>query len=306
MARETIDLDGQAVKLSSLDKVYYPDAGITKGDVVDYYHRVAPTMLPHLRDRPLSMQRFPDGIAAPGFYQKEAPDHFPDWIRRVPVLVEEEGQEQPQVVCDGAATLVYLANQGCITPHLWLSRAGKLRHPDKLIFDLDPPGGDFRVVREAALALRELLTELELPAFLMTTGSKGLHVALPLDGRVTFDDTRDVARDVAGLLVKREPKRYTLELRKDAREGRLFLDYLRNAYAATSVAPYALRARPGAPVATPLDWDELDDAGLHAGTYTIKNIFRRLEERDPWRDFFQEPCALGEARRRLKRMQAEG
>lgn len=306
MARETIDVDGQAVKLSSLDKVYYPDEGITKGDVVDYYHRVAPTMLPHLRDRPLSMQRFPDGIAAPGFYQKEVPDYFPDWIRRVPVLVEEEGQEQPQVVCDDAATLVYLANQGCITPHLWLSRAGSLRNPDKLIFDLDPPGGDFQVVREAALALRELLTGLDLPAFLMTTGSKGLHVALPLDGRATFDDTRDLARDIAGLLAAREPKRYTLELRKDAREGRLFLDYLRNAYAATSVAPYALRARPGAPVATPLDWDELDDARLHAGTYTIKNIFRRLEERDPWHDFFQEPCALGEARRRLERMQAEG
>ena len=306
MARETIDVDGQAVKLSSLDKVYYPDEGITKGDVVDYYHRVAPTMLPHLRDRPLSMQRFPDGIAAPGFYQKEAPDYFPDWIRRVPVLVEEEGQEQPQVVCDDAATLVYLANQGCITTHLWLSRAGNLRNPDKLIFDLDPPGGNFQVVREAALALRELLTELDLPAFLMTTGSKGLHVALPLDGRATFDDTRDLARDIAGLLAAREPKRYTLELRKDAREGRLFLDYLRNAYAATSVAPYALRARPGAPVATPLDWDELDDARLHAGIYTIKNVFRRLEERDPWHDFFQEPCALGEARRRLERMQAEG
>lgn len=306
MARETIELDGQSVKLSSLDKVYYPDDGITKGDVVDYYRRVAPTMLPHLRDRPLNMQRFPDGIAASGFYQKEVPDYFPAWIRRVPVLVEEEGQEQPQVVCDDTATLVYLANQGCITPHLWLSRAGSLRNPDKLIFDLDPPGGDFQVVREAALALRALLAELDLPAFIMTTGSKGLHVALPLDGRATFDDTRELARDIAGLLAAREPKRYTLELRKDAREGRLFLDYLRNAYAATSVAPYALRARPGAPVATPLDWEELDDDGLHAGSYTIKNIFRRLEKRDPWRDFFREPCVLGEARRRLERMREEG
>lgn len=306
MARETIELDGQTVELSNLDKVYYPDAGLTKGDVVDYYRRVAPAMLPHLRDRPLNMQRFPNGIAAPGFYQKEVPDYFPSWIRRVPVLVEEEGQEQPQVVCDDAATLVYLANQGCITPHAWLSRAASQRHPDKLIFDLDPPGGDFKVVRQAALALRALLSELELPAFLMTTGSKGLHVALPLDGRATFDATRDLARDVAAVLVAREPERYTLELRKDEREGRLFLDYLRNAYAATSVAPYALRARPGAPVATPLDWDELDDRKLHAGTYTIKNILQRLEDRDPWRDFFRKPCALDKARRRLERMQTEG
>jgi bifunctional non-homologous end joining protein LigD len=304
MARRTIDLNGRVIELSSQQKVYFPDAGLTKGDVVDYYRRIAPTMLPHLQDRPLSMQRFPEGIASPGFYQKEVPEYFPGWIRRVAVMVEEEGQEQPQVVCDDAATLVYLANQGCITPHAWLSRAGNLRRPDKLIFDLDPPGGDFQVVRAAAQALRELLSELELPSFLMTTGSKGLHVALPLDGRASYERTREFARDVAAQLVARDPERYTLELRKDAREGRLFLDYLRNAYAATSVAPYAVRARPGAPVATPLDWDELGNRDLHSATYTLENIFRRLgQKQDPWRDFYRVPRALDEARRRLERIQ---
>jgi bifunctional non-homologous end joining protein LigD len=307
MGRPTIELDGQTVELSNQQKVYFPEAGLTKGDLVDYYRRIAPTMLPHLQDRPLSMQRFPEGISTPGFYQKEVPEYFPSWIRRAAVLVEEEGQEQPQVVCDNAATLVYLANQGCITPHLWLSRAGNLRLPDKLIFDLDPPGGDFQVVRSAALALRELLSELELPSFLMTTGSKGLHVALPLDGRAGYEATRQFARDVAEVLVARHPERYTLELRKNAREGRLFLDYLRNAYAATSVAPYAVRARAGAPVATPLDWDELGNRDLHSATYTIENIFRRLgQKQDPWRDFFQVPCVLDQARRRLERMQAGG
>ena len=307
MARPTIELDGQAVELSSLDKVYFPEDGLTKGDLVDYYRRVAATMLPHLWDRPLSMQRFPEGIAAPGFYQKEAPDYFPRWIRRVPVPVKEEGQEQPQVVCDDAATLVYLANQGCITPHVWLSRTASLRHPDKLILDLDPPGEDFQVVRTAALALRDLLSELELPSFVMTTGSKGLHVALPLDGRATFEDSRAFARDVAALLVAMYPERYTLELRKGAREGRLFLDYLRNGTSATSVAPYAVRARRGAPVATPLDWGELKDRGLHSASYTIGNVFRRLGQKDdPWRDFYQAPCALDGARRRLERLQAPG
>lgn len=307
MGRPTIELDGQTVELSNQQKVYFPEAGLTKGDLVDYYRRIAPTMLPHLQDRPLSMQRFPEGISTPGFYQKEVPEYFPSWIRRAAVLVEEEGQEQPQVVCDNAATLVYLANQGCITPHLWLSRAGNLRRPDKLIFDLDPPGGDFQVVRSAALALRELLSELELPSFLMTTGSKGLHVALPLDGRAGYEATRQFARDVAEVLVARHPERYTLELRKNAREGRLLLDYLRNAYAATSVAPYAVRARAGAPVATPLDWDELGNRDLHSATYTIENIFRRLgQKQDPWRDFFQVPCVLDQARRRLERMQARG
>jgi bifunctional non-homologous end joining protein LigD len=307
MGRQTVELDGRTVELSSLDKTYFPESGLTKGDLVDYYRRVAPTMLPHLRDRPLSMQRFPEGIAAAGFYQKEVPEYFPRWIRRLPVLVEEEGREQPQVVCNDAATLVYLANQGVITPHTWLSREASLRQPDKLIFDLDPPGGDFQTVRAAALALRDLLSELELPSFLMTTGSKGLHVALPLDGRAGYDATRDFARDVAALLVARHPERYTLELRKDARQGRLFLDYLRNAYAATSVAPYAVRARPGAPVATPLAWDELEKRDLHSEYYTLKNIFRRLaQKQDPWQEFYAEPCSLEEARRRLEKMQTRG
>lgn len=307
MVRQTLELDDQTVELSSLDKIYFPESGLTKGDLVDYYRRIAPAMLPHLRDRPISMQRFPDGIAASGFYQKEVPDYFPGWVRRVPVMVEEEGQEQPQVACDDAATLVYVANQGCITPHIWLSRAGSLRRPDKLIFDLDPPGGDFQVVRTAALALYEVLSELDLPSFLMTTGSKGLHVALPLDGKADFYATRGFARDLAALLVAREPERYTLELRKNARQGRLFLDYLRNAYAATSVSPYAVRALPGAPVATPLDWDELRNRDLHSGYYTIDNIFRRLgQKEDPWRSFYQAPCNLDDARRRLERMGTGG
>ncbi|MGH2537355.1 MAG: DNA polymerase domain-containing protein, partial [Candidatus Promineifilaceae bacterium] len=261
--------------------------------------------------RPLSMQRFPDGIGEKGFYQKEAPGYFPAWIRRASIRVEGTGENQPQVICDEAATLVYLANQNCITPHLWLSRLGgragpePLDHPDRLIFDLDPPAGAFELARAAAASLRALLEELGLAAFLMTTGSRGLHVAAPLDGRADFDAARAFAHQVAQRLARRKPDKLTTETRKAERNGRLFLDYLRNAYAATSVAPYAVRARPGAPVATPLDWGELDDGRLRSDRYTLKNIFRRLGQKgDPWQGITAAPGSLAAARRRLAELDA--
>ncbi|MBN1992032.1 MAG: non-homologous end-joining DNA ligase [Anaerolineae bacterium] len=271
------------IELSSLDKVFFPDEGITKGDLVDYYRRIADTMLPHLEEHPLNMQRFPDGLDGFNFYQKEVPDYFPDWIGRVSIEVKEEQSKQEQVVCNNPATLVYLANQACLTPHLWLSRVDRLEHPDKLIFDLDPPADDFEPVHFAARALRDMLRELELVAFVMTTGSQGLHVAVPLDRQADFDTTRNFARALAEHLAQRNPKRLTTEVRKNKRKGRVFLDYLRNAYGQTGVSPYAARAKAGAPVAAPLEWEELGDSNLHAQSYTIGNIFRRLGQKsDPW------------------------
>jgi bifunctional non-homologous end joining protein LigD len=177
------------------------------------------------------------------------PEHFPDWIDRV--KVEKEGGELQQVVCGEAATLAYLANQACITPHVWLSRADRPDHPDQLIFDLDPADDDFEEARVAALWLRSLLEELELPSFAKTTGGKGLHLTVPLDRRADFDTVRGFARDVAEELARRHPDRLTTEQRKDKRKGRLYLDAMRNAYAQTAVPPYAVRARPGATVAAP-------------------------------------------------------
>jgi bifunctional non-homologous end joining protein LigD len=281
----------------------FPDEGITKGDLIDYYRRIADTMLPHMAGRPISMHRFPNGIHKAGFYHKEVPDYFPDWITRVAVQVEEEGVMQLQVICDKPETLVYLANQACVTPHIWLSRADKLHYPDKMIFDLDPPGGEFDIVRLAARSLREILEDIGLASFIMTTGSRGLHVVVPLDRSADFDEVRLFAKDVAQLLADKEPGRFTVETRKDKRDGRLFLDYLRNSYAQHGVAPYAVRAKPGAPVATPLDWEELANPNLTSASYTMQTIFQRLaHKQDPWKDMMRHARSLKTPRRRLERL----
>ncbi len=287
------------VKLSNADKVMFPEDGITKGDLVEYYTRIAETMVPHMEGRPISMQRFPEGIHGEGFYEKEAPEYFPDWITRVRVD-KKEGGSQYQIVVDKAATLAYLANQACITPHIWLSRADKIHNPDKMIFDLDPPDGSFEPVREAATHLREALEEIGLVPFVMTTGSRGLHVVVPLDRGEGFDSVRGFSQRVAERISRENPDRFTTEGRIEKRGGRLFLDTMRNAYAQTSTSPYAVRARPGAPVATPLEWDELEDGGLNSQSYNMSNIFRRLGQKpDPWREIMRHARSLDEPRRLL-------
>jgi bifunctional non-homologous end joining protein LigD len=269
------------VETSSDDRRVFPDDGLTKADVIEYYRRVAPFMLPYLAGRPLTMHRFPGTIYDGGFFHQNAPQHFPEWIRRV--TVEKQDGHIEHVVCDSPATLVYLANQNCLTPHVWLSTTEHLQRPDRLIFDLDPLADEFEPVRRGAVALRHLLGELGLESFVMTTGSSGLHVTVPLDATLAFDDVRAFARDVAVALVRHEPDELTFEQRKEKRQGRVFVDTLRNAYGQTAVPPYAVRARPGAPVAAPLAWDELDDPTLHPRIFTVQNLFDRIERRgDPW------------------------
>ncbi|MEQ9123830.1 MAG: non-homologous end-joining DNA ligase, partial [Alphaproteobacteria bacterium] len=231
----------RTVELSRQDKVLFPESGVTKGDLVDYYRRVARRALPYWRDRALTMQRFPDGVAQSGFYAKEAPEYFPDWIERV-TLPKEEGGETTYVMANNAETLVYLANQACVTPHLALARQDRPRHPDRLILDLDPSDDDFGKVQEAAAETKRLLDALDLSSFVMTTGSRGLHVVLPLDRSGDFDAARGFARDLADRLADRRPDLLTTEMRKQARGDRVFVDYLRNAYGQTAVAPYAGRA----------------------------------------------------------------
>lgn len=298
---ESVTLDGHEIELSSLDKVLFPEAGLTKGDLIAYCRRIADVALPHYRDRPLSMQRFPDGIAAEGFFQKQAPDYFPHWIERVE-LAKQDGTVS-YVVANSAATLVYLANQGCITHHLSLARRDEPERPDRLIFDLDPTDDDFAKVQAAATSLKTLLDELDLPSFVMTTGSRGLHVAVALDRSAVFDEARAFAGDLARCLARREPGALTVEQRKNKRGDKLFLDTLRNAYGQTAVAPYAVRAIEGAPVATPLRWDEVGAGDLTARSYTIENIFRRLAQiEDPWSDIARRGCSIAAARRRLAKL----
>jgi len=292
------------VETSNEDKVLFPEDGITKGALMDYYDAVADHMLPWVRERPLVMQRFPDGIEQEGFYQKQVAGHFPDWIPTVRVG-KRGGQEQDLVVCNTKATLVYLANLGCVALHPWLCRMDRLEAPDQLVVDLDPPpDGDFGAVRDAARACRALFEELELPTFVKTTGSKGVHVVVPLDRRAGFDSVRDFAREAMTLLAARQPEALTTEVRKSKRRGRVFLDVARNAHAQTAVAPYSVRPLPGAPVATPIAWDELER--VDARSFTLENLFRRLSRtEDPWKGLRRHASGLSRARRRLERLRED-
>jgi bifunctional non-homologous end joining protein LigD len=283
----TRNVDGRTVEFSRPDKVLFPTDGITKADLVQYYLRVADVMVPHLRDRPLMLQRFPDGIERGALIQKAIPDYFPDWIRRAD-LAKRDGHVR-HVVCDDAATLAYLAGQACITPHRWLSRVDRPDHPDLLVFDLDPSGSApdeaFPVVRAAARAIGEVLESAGLMPFVQTTGSKGLHVVVPLDRSADFDTVRAFAHDLADEVVANDARHLTTEQRKQKRRGRVYIDVMRNAYAQTAAAPYSVRALPGAPVATPLDWRELSASRLGPRRYTMANVVRRLARRsDPWVD----------------------
>jgi bifunctional non-homologous end joining protein LigD len=287
----------RTVEVSRPDKALFPD-GTSKADLARYYEAVAGAMLPHLAGRPLNLERYPDGIDGEGIVQQRASRHFPDWIERVTVPKRDGTVEH--VVASDAATLVYLADQACITPHAWPSRADRLERPDRLIVDLDPSDGTAAEVRRAARDIGELLRELGLEPFAMTTGSRGYHVVAPLQRRHDFDTVRAFARDLARLAAARDPRRLTVEQRKAKRGDRILVDVMRNTYAHTAVAPYAVRARPGAPVATPLAWDELAQSSTRPDRWTLRTLPDRLEhDGDPWAQINDAARALGTPRRRL-------
>ncbi len=302
-AMTTIRAGSRNVEISRPDKPLFP-SGITKFDLANYYAQVAPVMLPHIADRPLNLERYPDGIEGERIMQQRAGKHFPDWIRRV--NVRKEGGTVEHVVAADAATLVYLANQACITPHPWLSRADKLDRPDRLIIDLDPSNGKPAEVRRAARIVGDLLRELGLEPWAMSTGSRGYHVVVPLARRADFDAVRDFARAAAALAAAREPRLFTTAQRKSQRHGRILIDVMRNAYAHTAVAPYAVRARPAAPVATPLHWEELSERNMRPDRFTLQTLSRRLErDGDPWQQIGKHTQTLTAARRRLEEATTE-
>ncbi|WP_370963689.1 non-homologous end-joining DNA ligase [Amycolatopsis sp. cg9] len=271
------------MKISHADKVFYPDDGLTKGDVAGYYRTVADVMVPHLRGRPLTLRRFPDGIAKPGWFQKHPGEHFPDSIRveRVP---RRDGGTDDYVVCDDAETLEYLANQGTVEFHVWLSTVDAPGRPDRLVLDLDPPEGT--PVAELRAVSRRIRDEYEaagLTAFVQATGGRGFHVLAPLDATAGTEVVLDLSRALADRVAAADPDRLTTAQRKEKRGDRIFLDANRNGYAQTFVAPYSLRARPGAAAATPLDWHELGKAD--PGGWSLTKEKQRLARKDdPWRD----------------------
>lgn len=292
------------------DKIYYPAqgkrSGITKEEVVAYYADISPVMLRHIAKRPLTVQRFPDGIAGGGFYMQEAQDYFPPWLGRV-AAEKADGTSIEHPMAQRAADLAYLASKGALVFHIWLAQQGVLNQPDCLVFDLDPPGDknkepdkNFAMVRAAALDVRELLDELGLACFVKTTGSRGLHVVAPLKPQKDFDAVREFCREAALVLVRRKPDSYTLEQRKDKRKGRLYLDVMRNAYGQHMAAPYTLRAKPGAPVSAPVSWREVENGALGPQDVGVRSVRDRLERRgDPWRTIWRHRRSLNACFKRL-------
>jgi bifunctional non-homologous end joining protein LigD len=302
---EILRIGGHEIKVTRPEKILFPEDGITKGDLIRYYEQISPRMIPYLAGRPLALQRFPDGIERPGFFQKAAAPYYPGWIEKV--TVQKAGGTVTHVVANESASLVYLANQACITPHPWLSLRDRLQFPDQMILDLDPSADDVAGVIHGANLLKDLLDEAELPAYVKSTGSRGLHVVVPLDREQDFDSVRAFARKLAEALVSRDPERFTLEQRKNKRGDRVLVDVNRNAYAQTAVANYAVRARPGAPISVPLHWSELREKDFRPDGVTIKNIHQRLARiGDPWQDFWQRPASVARPRRRRTSVPAAG
>ncbi|MCD0445339.1 non-homologous end-joining DNA ligase [Glycomyces sp. A-F 0318] len=297
---ETIHVEDRDVKVSKPDKELFPDDDVSKGDVIEHYRTVADVMLPHLAGRPLTMRRFPDGIDEEGFFQKHASEYFPDWVRVVEVPQRSEEGTVRHVVCEDEAALVYLANQNTVEFHIWLSTMDDLDHPDRLVIDIDPPkGADVDTLRSVARRIRDAYAEIGLAPYTQATGGRGFHVAAPLDRSADFDAVRGLAADLADRLAARDPDLLTTEQRKNKRGDRIFLDVNRNAYGQTFIAPYSLRARPGASVATPLDWSELGRAT--PGGSTIATMRRRLAHKaaDPWADMDAHAASAAEARERF-------
>lgn len=291
------------VEVTHPDRVIFPADGITKGELVDYYGEVADTMLPHLKGRALTVQRFPRGIGEQGWVQQDFADSLPDWMSGVEVA--KEGGTLVHPVADRPEALRWLANQNCIVLHVWQSRQDRLHYPDRLVFDLDPSDSDFAVVRATARAVAGVLDDLGLACYVQTTGSRGLHVVTPVRADTDFDTARQFARDVAEVVAADDAAHRTVEARKDKRGSRVYLDIMRNAYAQTAVAPYSVRPRGGAPVATPLEWDELDTRGLRADAFTIRNLpKRRAGQGDPWAGMYRHARSLAGPTQRLAKLRA--
>jgi bifunctional non-homologous end joining protein LigD len=284
------------------DKVLFPDDGITKAELAAYYQSIAPVMLPHIRGRPLTMERYPAGIGRKGFWQKDVSKGFPDWLQRVEVPKKDGTVHHPLVT--NARALLWITNQNTITPHVWVSRAPALYFPDVCVFDLDPPDdGEPEVLRAAALALRDLLHEIGLPSWVKTSGSKGFHVLVSLDGKSGTDEVARFAHAVGTRLVRRDPQHLTQEFSKADRGGRILVDTGRNGYSATFAAAYAVRAKTGAPVSAPCTWEEIETGTVGPRTFTLRTMADRIASAgDLWSDIRRRRRGLRRAAAKLPRI----
>ncbi len=265
------------------EKVLFPDDGITKGDLANYYELLAPMILPHLRGRPVTMERYPAGIGKKGFWQKDVSKGFPQWLERVEVP-KKDGVVHHPIITD-ERSLLWVTNQNTITQHVWTSRMPALDYPDICVFDLDPSNEDAASVRAAAIGLRDLLEELALPSWVKTTGSKGFHIVVPLDGKAHMDEVARFANGVGALFVSHAPDHLTQEFSKADRRGRIYVDTGRNGYSATFAAAYTVRAKRGAPVSAPCTWEEVARGDATPGAFTLRNMPARIAKvGDLWSD----------------------
>ena len=286
--------------ISHPEKVLFPDDGITKGDLAAYYEAVAHVMLPHLVGRPVTMERYPSGIGRQGFWQKDVSKGFPDWLQRVEVP-KKDGVVHHPVVTD-VQSLLWTANQNTITHHVWTSRVPDLKYPDICVFDLDPSTDDVASVRSAAIGLRDLLEELTLPSWIKTTGSKGFHIVVPLDGETPMGQAARFVDAVGKLFVSFAPDSLTQEFAKVDRRGRIYVDTGRNGYHSTFAAAYTVRARRGAPVSAPCTWPEVERGEVEPATFTVKNMLDRVAKiGDVWADMRRRGKSL---KRPMEKLQA--
>jgi bifunctional non-homologous end joining protein LigD len=283
------------------EKVLFPEDGITKGDLASYYEMIAPVMLPHLKGRPVTMERYPAGIGKKGFWQKDVSKGFPEWLERVKVP-KKDGVVHHPVITD-ERSLLWTANQNTITHHVWISRVPDLYYPDVCVFDLDPSKDDPPSVRGAAIGLRNLLDELGLPSWIKTTGGKGFHILVPLDGKSNMSDVARFADRVGTLFVSHAPDHLTQEFNKADRKGRIYVDTGRNGYSATFAAAYTVRAKPGAPVSAPCTWDEVEKGKVDPATFTLRNMSARVKKvGDLWADMLRKRRSLKKPLEKLQRV----
>ena len=283
------------------EKIMFPDDGITKGDLAAYYQAMAPVILPHIKGRPLTMERYPAGIGKKGFWQKDVSKGFPDWLERVKVPKKDGSLHHPVITDE--QSLMWVTNQNTITQHVWISRVPDLYYPDICVFDLDPSTDDAAAVRQAALGLRDLLDELGLPSWVKTSGSKGFHIVVPLDGKSKMDDVARFANHVGRVFVSLAPDHLTQEFSKVDRKGRIYIDTGRNGYSATFAAAYTVRAKRGAPVSAPCTWEEIEKGTVNPGTFTLRNMPARIKKAgDLWADMLRKKRSLTKPIDRLKRL----
>ncbi len=289
------------IPITHPDKILFPDNGITKGELAAYYEMIAPSMVPHMRARPVTMERYHRGIAAPGFFQKDVSKGFPEWLQRVEVA-KKGGTVHHPIVTD-TRSLLWLANQNCITPHVWTSRTPDLYYPDICVFDLDPSEDNPAQLKAATFQLRDFLAELGLPSWLKTSGSKGFHIVVPLDGKSNMGEVAGFAHTVGTVLVSRDPDNLTQEFHKVDRGKRILVDTGRNGYSATFAAAYAVRAKPGAPVSAPCTWDELQRGEIGPQSFTLRTMAARSEAvGDVWADMRKRGRSLRRAIAQLQKM----